>query len=106
MQLEQLYVVAKVCLCTVLIAQNTPIAKMVAGKKKQCYYPWGITRRFEINLNKSYKFSVWISSTQTDLHNFLGFQAYDKNGNLLTFPLLESDYLQYYSKVATKPYFK
>ena len=101
----QLEVVAKACLFAVLIA-NAAIAKMVEGKERECYYPWGNTHRFEIDSSKSYEFSVWIKSTQLDLHNFFGFRAYDKDKNPLTFPLLLSDYLQYYSNVTTKPYFK
>ena len=96
------------CLFTVLIAHDihTPIDKMVEQGKKDCYYPWGITHRFEIDSNKSYEFSIWLLSTQIDIHNFLGFRAYDKDENLLTFSLLPSDYKQYYSHVTDKPYFK
>ncbi|XP_062521951.1 uncharacterized protein LOC134196747 [Corticium candelabrum] len=85
---------------------NTAIAKMVEGKEEKCYYPWGITHRFDIDSSKSYEFSVYIKSTQLDLHNFLGFQVYDKDKNVLTYPLLPSDYQQYYSNVTTTPYFK
>ena len=97
------------CLFTVLIEHDihTPIAKIVEGKGRKCYYPWGITHRFEIDSNKAYEFSVWILSTQTDLHNFLGFRAYDENEKLLTFPLdKKGDDLQYYSNHTSKPYFK
>ncbi|XP_062521499.1 uncharacterized protein LOC134196399 isoform X2 [Corticium candelabrum] len=89
-------------------AHNThaAIAKMVEGKERKCYSPWGVTHPFEIDSDKSYEFSVWIKSTQSDLHNFFGFRAYDKDKNPLTFPLLSSDYLQYYSNVTTKAYFK
>ncbi|XP_062521965.1 uncharacterized protein LOC134196763 [Corticium candelabrum] len=79
---------------------------MVEGKGRKCYYPWGSTHLFEIDSNKSYEFIIWIKSTQPDLHNFLGFRAYDKDRNLLTFLLLPSEYKQYYSDVTTKPYFK
>ncbi len=98
-------VVAKACLFAVLIA-NAAIAKMVEGKERKCYFPWGITHLFDIDSSKSYEFSVYIKSTQLDLHNLFGFRAYDKDKNLLTFPLLSSDYLQYYSDVTNKPYFK
>ena len=85
---------------------HTPIAKMVEGKERKCYYPWGITHLFEIDSSKSYEFSIWILSTQTELYNFLGFRAYDEDKNLLIFPLLPSDFQQYYSNITTKPYFK
>ena len=104
----QLEVVGKACLFAVLIANDTHavIAEMVEGKEGKCYYPWGVTHLFEIDSDKSYKFGVWIKSTQRDLHNVFGFQAYDKDENLLTFPLLESEIKQYHSDNTTKPYFK
>ena len=101
----QLEVVAKACLFAVLIT-NAAVAKMVEGKERKCYYPLGITHLFDIDLNKSYEFSVWIQTTQPDLHNFSCFQAYDKGKNPLTFPLLPSECRQYYYNVTTKPYFK
>ena len=69
-------------LCNVAIGRHTHIAR-VTEHYRHCYYPWGITRRFPIDPNNTYEFSIWLLSTGKDLNNFLGFQVYDVAFNIL-----------------------
>ncbi|XP_062520818.1 uncharacterized protein LOC134195756 [Corticium candelabrum] len=73
--------------------KHTPIARDTE-QGRDCYYPWGITRRFPIDANNTYEFSIWLQSTGKDLNNFLGFQVYDVAFNIL------------FVNGTDKPYFK
>ena len=59
------------------LGMHTDIARVEeTNESKDCYYPWGVTELFQIDNHMTYEFSVWILSTDKDLNNFLGFQAF------------------------------
>ncbi|XP_062520925.1 uncharacterized protein LOC134195853 isoform X2 [Corticium candelabrum] len=61
----------------------TPTALVVGNNSRLCYDPWYTTEAFMINHEKQYEFSIWILSTGSDLTNYFGFFAYDKNNNII-----------------------
>ncbi|XP_062520785.1 uncharacterized protein LOC134195722 [Corticium candelabrum] len=69
--------------------KHASIAKVIKKKGKGC--PRSSTRRFPIDPNNTYEFSVWLLSTSRYLHNFLGFRVYDAAFNILKLDVKGTD---------------
>lgn len=77
---------------TFVNGQYTPVARIVESGTG-CY-GGGYTVQFKIDHRKKYEFSIWISSTATDLDNYLGFYAYDVSHNQITTGTIRNPYFK------------
>ena len=57
-------------------------------------YGGGYTTLFKIDHRKKYDFSIWISSTATDLDNYLGFFVYDGSHNQIRTGTIANPYFK------------